>query len=149
MRSLFVICAALVAGCSVAPQSDGARQLGSMQHHCADRLQNSLPEPLDAKTEVASPAHLSSVSTCFLSREPPALPQEAIAANIQGDVLVRIYFDASGRVERVEVLQSAHELLSNAVVSAVSTWRVRPYIREGKAASFVAHQVFTFKLTDS
>ncbi len=63
----------------------------------------------------------------FLGNRPPAYPVEAIRKRLEGTVLLRLYIDAAGRVEQVEVAEtSGHAILDQSAVKAVRSWRGRP-----------------------
>lgn len=65
----------------------------------------------------------------------PEYPAQARRQNITGRVLLRIRISASGVVERVEVMESAHELLSKAAIKAVERSSFHPLQRNGKPVS--------------
>lgn len=74
----------------------------------------------------------------------PQTPPAAIARGIEGAVQVEMVFDESGNLESVRVLRSSHELLSDAVLLAVKSWRIEPPVRDGKAQKTVARQSYLF-----
>ena len=82
----------------------------------------------------------------FLHAPQPTMPPEAIRGGVTGDVVVDLFFDEQGHVERVTVRSSTSELLSNAVVSATSQWQIEPVTMSGKPTKFVARQKFQFRL---
>lgn len=62
----------------------------------------------------------------------PEYPAQARRQGISGQVLLCINLSAKGSVERVEVVKSAHELLSKAALEAVGRSSFHPLRRDGK-----------------
>ena len=62
----------------------------------------------------------------------PIYPNEAWAAGITGDVLVRAVIDATGAVADVEVLKGLPYGLTEAAVEAIRRWRFKPATRRGQ-----------------
>jgi len=54
-------------------------------------------------------------------------PQAAQEAKIQGKVVVFVWFDKDGSLVEAKTLVSPDESLSNAVVTALKVWRIKPY----------------------
>ena len=80
--------------------------------------------------------------------EPPRYPPRAVSLRIQGEVLLRLHIDASGRVSHIDVLRSV-PLLTHAAVRAAKTWHYEP-AREGTTPRPTAIDVpFVFELTRS
>lgn len=70
---------------------------------------------------------------------PPAYPREALASRIEGRVLVRIWIQSDGSVERVAVHESSgFQSLDESALTAVRQWQFAPARRAGYA---VAHDV--------
>jgi TonB family protein len=63
---------------------------------------------------------------------PPAYPDDARAAGIEGTVILDALIDADGYVTDVEVLQSV-PMLDRAAVEAVKQWRYLPTLLNGEA----------------
>jgi TonB family protein len=63
---------------------------------------------------------------------PPAYPDDARAAGIEGTVILDALIDAEGYVADVEVLQSV-PMLDRAAVEAVKQWRYLPTLLNGEA----------------
>lgn len=78
--------------------------------------------------------------------EPPAMPRAALAQKIEGTVTVEITFDEKGDVEDVKVVTSPHEILTEAVLSAVKQWKMEPRLEKGKPVIVVARRSFVFKV---
>jgi len=61
----------------------------------------------------------------------PEYPPAAVAQRLEGTVLLRLWIDATGQVQRVELASSSgHPLLDAAAVKAVRTWRGSPAERD-------------------
>jgi TonB family protein len=75
----------------------------------------------------------------------PVMPPEDTEAAVVGRVTVRITFGEDGAVEQTQILESTKQSLSEAVLAAVSRWKVAPLTSEGKPAKLVARQTFSFR----
>jgi protein TonB len=60
----------------------------------------------------------------------PTYPRPAVAARIEGTVLLAAVVDMQGRITQLHAL-SGHPLLVPAAIEAVKQWRYRPYILNG------------------
>jgi TonB family protein len=81
-----------------------------------------------------------------ITGDPPAMPRAALAQKIEGTVTVEITFDEKGVVEDVKIVSSPHEILSEAVLSAVKQWKMEPRLEKGKPVIVVARRSFVFKV---
>jgi TonB family protein len=63
--------------------------------------------------------------------EQPVYPRVALAAHIQGDVLLRATISREGDITNLTVI-SGHPLLVNAALDAVQRWKYRPFWFKGK-----------------
>ncbi len=69
----------------------------------------------------------------FAGNAPPRYPDLARKNRWEGQVLLRLSISADGRVSEVEVIRSSgYEILDEAAVSAVRTWRGRPALLDGE-----------------
>ena len=99
------------------------------------------PAPAPAK-EVAAVSGLAS-----LGNPAPAYPQLALRRLWEGRVELRISVTAEGRAASVSVSRSSgHELLDDAAVETVRTWKFLPAKRGDTAVPGTATQVIDFKL---
>lgn len=80
----------------------------------------------------------------LLKGGPPSMPPEAIDRKIEGTVHVELQFDESGGVEDIKILSTPHEVLSAAVIAAVSNWRIERRVQDGKPTKLRTRQMFTF-----
>jgi len=82
-----------------------------------------------------------------LSRQPPQYPYKAARRGIEGWVRVAFEVTETGNVDHVEVIASDPPgVFDNAAIRAVSRWRFKPRIVNGKAVSGKASQVVEFRL---
>jgi TonB family protein len=80
-------------------------------------------------------------------RVEPVYPGAAVAANVEGTVILEAIVDREGRVESVRVLRSV-PILERPAVEAVKQWRYSPVLLNGKPEKFVLTVVLTFKLEE-
>jgi TonB family protein len=80
-----------------------------------------------------------------VSGGPLTYPQRALQGRIEGEVTAWVYVDATGDVARVVIKESAHDLLSQEVVSTISNWKFKPPMKNGKAVAFIAEYVIDFR----
>ena len=82
-----------------------------------------------------------------LSRQPPEYPYRAARRGIEGWVRVAFDVNESGNVENAEVVESDPPgVFDIAATRAVSRWRFKPRVIDGKAVPGKASQVVEFKL---
>jgi len=81
-----------------------------------------------------------------LSMTPPPYPKEAQRTATQGTVRVGFVIGVDGTVERIEILQSAGQVLDQACIDAVKTWRFAPATRNGKPTKVLAVMDFPFNM---
>ena len=81
----------------------------------------------------------------LLSAPQPAMPPADTEAKVVGKVVVAIFFNERGCVEKTEIVNSTKESLSEAVTAAVSRWRISPALRQGVPTKVVVRQSFAFK----
>jgi TonB family protein len=83
-----------------------------------------------------------------LQKVPPVYPPLARSRGVEGDVVAWVYVDAEGKVTKVRIRKSPHELLSDAAEAALLKWKFMPAVKEGKAAESISEYLITFHLTD-
>jgi protein TonB len=76
---------------------------------------------------------------------PPVYPQIAKIARVQGQVILLATVDKSGLVRDVSVV-SGHPMLTAAATKAVSQWRYKPYLLNGKPVDAETRVTINFKL---
>ena len=83
-----------------------------------------------------------------IARLQPAYPPEAFRAGEEGTVQVQADIDANGMPSRVEVAnRSGSRQLDQAAVAAVSKWRFKPAVKDGKPVASTVQVPIEFKLT--
>ncbi|MEO7653174.1 MAG: energy transducer TonB [Bryobacteraceae bacterium] len=75
----------------------------------------------------------------------PEYPAMARQVRMTGTVQLDITIDASGGVEKTQII-SGNALLSGSAISAVKKWRFTPFQSEGKACRAITRINFSFKL---
>jgi protein TonB len=63
----------------------------------------------------------------LISRPNPTYPPEAIAAHVQGTVVLHAVISEAGTVENLTVI-SGPPMLTAPAIDAVTQWRYRPYL---------------------
>jgi len=109
----------------------------------------------DQKPNLLPPAEtLLALEPEFVSRHyltksaKPKYPEEAQKAGVQGKVLAFVWFDKDGKLVEAKVLSSPDESLSNAVLSALSEWRISPHAPLFPEANYMSEFRFVFSLND-
>ena len=80
-----------------------------------------------------------------IAEQPLVYPSMAIAARVDGMVIVEATIDTDGRVSNAKVLKGK-PLLNQAALEAVGTWRYTPTLLNGVPVSVIMTVVVQFKL---
>jgi TonB family protein len=80
-----------------------------------------------------------------LVRVEPEYPWQAVAAGVQGSVILEAIVNEEGAVESVRVLRSI-PLLDRSATKAVEQWRYSPLLLNQRPTRFVLTVVLTFNL---
>ena len=75
----------------------------------------------------------------------PVYPQMAIAARIEGTVILQAVIDEKGRVRELRVLRG-HPLLDDAAIQAVKKWQFTPTLLNGTTVAVVMTVTVAFML---
>jgi protein TonB len=75
----------------------------------------------------------------------PVYPPLAVAARVQGAVVLQCVITAEGTVSEIAIV-SGHVLLNDAAVAAVSRWRYRPTLLNGEPVSVILTVTVSFAL---
>src|SRR5690242_7041380 len=78
-------------------------------------------------------------------RVQPKYPSLAEMAHIQGDVLLHVMIDESGRVSEAKGV-SGHPMLLEAAIPAVKAWQFEPFTEDGKSMAVRALVKIAFDL---
>jgi len=76
----------------------------------------------------------------------PPYPEEARKEGITGVVTLSVRADEEGRIEKIKIVKSPHELLSKAAVEAVKQWKYEPMFIKGKPMPIIFTVTMNFKL---
>lgn len=95
------------------------------------------PPPIRVGGQIAPPTLTRKVE--------PKYPPLAVAASVEGTVILEATVDRRGHVAGVEVLRS-HPLLATAAVDAVKQWQYKPLMLNGSPQPFVLTVTVSFSL---
>ena len=76
----------------------------------------------------------------------PEYSEEARKAKWQGTVVLTVIVDEAGRPSHVSVLRSLGLGLDQKAIDAVSQWRFKPGLKDGKAVPVIATIEVNFRL---
>ena len=96
-------------------------------------------EPLRVGGDVLPPVKLYA--------PPPAYPEMARRARIQGRVHLEAVIDTAGRVGSIRVVEGLPLGLDRAAVEAVSTWRFEPATYQGEPVAVIYNLTIFFRLS--
>ena len=83
--------------------------------------------------------------TFLVQKVPPAYPDAALKAGIQGSVVLRVVTSYSGEVKEVSVISGDPALTQNAV-DAVKQWKYKPYLVNGSPAEMATEVTLGFHI---
>ena len=75
----------------------------------------------------------------------PTYPRQALPLRLEGPVVLDATVSEGGRLENIKVV-SGHSLLARAAIDAVSQWRYRPYLLNGKPVRMQTKITVNFKM---
>ena len=82
----------------------------------------------------------------LISKVEPTYTEEARAAKIDGTVILRIEIDPEGVPQNIRVLRKLDPGLDQKAIDAVSKWRFRPGMKDGKPVTVAAQVEVNFRL---
>lgn len=103
-----------------------------------------LPPPPAPRTPVRVGGEIK--QPALLHRVEPVYPPLAVAASLEGTVILEAIVDEDGRVTNVRVLRSMG-VLDRAAIDAVRQWRYAPLLLNGRPSPFELTVVLSFRLT--
>jgi TonB family protein len=106
------------------------------------RIQTATPAPAPGVLRVGNGVSAPQI----LERPEPSYTDEARAAKIQGTVLLKAVVRPDGTAGQIEVLRSLDIGLDQKAVEAVSTWKFKPGMKDGKPVSVQLTIEVTFRL---
>jgi len=92
------------------------------------------------------PFHRVSVLPSFKVQANPVYPPSERAAGKETKVIVEVYINEQGGVDRVEIVKSGGKLFDEAVISAVKNSSFTPAVMEGNLVAVRVKIPYTFKL---
>ena len=84
-----------------------------------------------------------------LERVAPVYPPAALRQALTGKVTAWVYVSAEGRVTRVRIRKSSHELFSDAAETALLQWKWQPALKDGKPIASINEYTLDFNLSDT
>jgi TonB family protein len=118
----------------------------------ATRLPQRAPKATGREAEATAPAVPVRVGGEI--REPrktrhvnPMYPREAVAARVQGVVVLECTISPQGKVVAVKILRSVGPLLDESAVAAVKQWEYTPTLLNGVAVPVIMTVTVNFKLS--
>lgn len=110
------------------------------------------PRPMSPPAGAAIPTEefvglKKSESADMSKNRPPAYPLEAVRRQLEGVVLLGLTIGVSGDVTRVDVIESSgHQVLDQAAMEAVASWKGKPAKRWGRPVESVERLPVRFRL---
>jgi TonB family protein len=101
------------------------------------------PPTVQAKAAVAAPALTPAE---ILSKPVPIYTQEARTQKIEGEVLLEVVFEATGKIHVVKVVRGLGHGLDDAAVHAAEQMRFKPAMKDGQPADSTALVHIIFQL---
>ena len=81
-----------------------------------------------------------------LTKVEPEYSREAHDAKLQGDVVISLVVDDEGRPQELKVIRSLGLGLDEKAIEAVSKWRFKPGVKDGKPVPVIATIEVHFRL---
>lgn len=81
-----------------------------------------------------------------ITKVPPVYPKEAIAAGVQGTVLLQVAIDEKGVPSEILVVSPLGFGLDDSAIKAVKQWRFQPATRDGEPVIGVSYVEINFRL---
>jgi TonB family protein len=101
------------------------------------------PTTVQAKAAVAAP---TMVPAEILSKPVPIYTEEARSQKIEGEVLLEVVFEASGKIRVLKVVRGLGHGLDDAAVRAAEQMRFKPALKDGQPADSTAYVHIIFQL---
>ena len=104
--------------------------IGEGPHLAVPDVGNYVVKPLTPKLETKVFRRSEILQGSLIRKVEPKYPQLAIAARIQGPVVLAAVISKAGTIDNLRLI-SGHPMLVPSAIDAVSQWRYRPYILNG------------------
>lgn len=126
-------------GVAVSPHTVPSRTVRQAGFGDAD-----VPAPPAVQSHVASQTPAKIVPAEILSKPIPAYTEEARAKRIEGEVLLEVVFEASGKLRVVKVVRGLGHGLDDAAIRAAEQIRFKPALKDGQPSdsTAVVHIIF-------
>ena len=96
---------------------------------------------------VSSEAHCEEITDpVVIEKVNPKYPAELREEKLMGEVVVRTVITEEGLVDQIEVLESAHDLFSEASIDAIRQWRFEPSRCDGTPVGVYYNLTVRFRL---
>lgn len=84
------------------------------------------------------------VANLVTTRKKPRYPAIAMAAHVEGVVVVRVFVSNTGAVEKAFII-SGPEMLRASAMDALKEWTFKPFLVETKAVPYETEVTFEFR----
>jgi len=103
-----------------------------------------VPAPPTVQSRPAEPAAAKMVPAEILSKPTPIYTEEARTKRVEGEVLLEVVFEASGRLRVVRIVRGLGHGLDDAAVHAAEQIRFKPALKDGQPSdsTAVVHIIF-------
>jgi protein TonB len=88
------------------------------------------------------------INGLLVSRVEPSYPSVAMAARIEGAVVLKAIIDKQGNVQNLQ-LQRGHPLLAPAAIAAVKQWHYKPFLLNGEPVEVETTITVNFQMQSS
>ena len=154
------------------PAGTSSAAAADAKTYTAPSATNSAPSPQSAPAEVEAPKLVASAQNpanisglvsappniprlghpvsegvaqgAIIHKVQPVYPIEALPFRLEGDVVLAATITEDGKVKDLKIIKG-HPLLARAATDAVSQWRYRPYMLNGKPTAMQTQITITFK----
>jgi TonB family protein len=107
---------------------------------------NDVAAPPTVQARQAAPAPAKIVPAEILSKPNPIYTEEARAKRIEGEVLLEVVFEASGKIQVLRVVRGLGHGLDDAAIRAAEQIRFKPALRDGQPSDSTAVLHIIFQL---
>jgi TonB family protein len=103
-----------------------------------------VPAPPTVQSHLAAPAAAKIVLPDILAKPKPVYSEEAKTQHIEGEVLLEVVFEASGKLRVLRVVRGLGHGLDEAAVQAAEHVQFKPALKDGQPSDYTAvlHVVF-------
>jgi TonB family protein len=98
----------------------------------------------DASRYLLRKVPLSQAAALVTTRKDPSYPPIAMAARVQGSVVVNVFVSSSGEVEKAYIV-SGPEMLRSSAIAAAQGWVFKPLLAGTKSIRFETQLAFDYK----